>query len=68
MICTSACANIWQHPSSYQESKERLVALEPAARTKLSLAQVQSALARGQAAELWATVAGVRGRLAIELQ
>jgi predicted ATPase/DNA-binding SARP family transcriptional activator len=52
---------IQRHPSSYQESKDRLVALETALRLKLSPAQVQAALAQGRESELWTTVAAVRG-------
>ncbi|MCE7988811.1 MAG: hypothetical protein DYG89_47250 [Caldilinea sp. CFX5] len=48
---------VQHHPSSYQESKDRLVTLEAALRTKLPPAQVQATLARGQAGELWTTVA-----------
>jgi hypothetical protein len=52
---------VQHHPSSYQESKDRLVALETEVRTQLPPAQVQAALVRGRESELWATVAAVRG-------
>ena len=51
---------VQHHPSSYQETKDRLAGLETELRTKLSPAQAASAQARGQTAELWATVAAVR--------
>ena len=59
---------IQQHPSSYQESKDRLVRLETELRTKLSPQQLQTALARGPAAELWATVAAMKRQLDTEPQ
>ena len=46
-----------QHPSSYQKSKDRLTGLEAALRAELAPEQVQAALARGEAGELWETVA-----------
>lgn len=52
-----------QHPSSHRETKDRVVALEAALRTKLSPAQVQAALTQEQASELWAIVAAVRADL-----
>ena len=47
---------VTHHPSSYQESKDRLAGLEAELRAALSPKQVQTALARGQAGELWDTV------------
>jgi tetratricopeptide (TPR) repeat protein len=47
---------ITHHPSSYQESKDRLAGLEAELRATLSPSQVQAVLARGQASELWAVV------------
>lgn len=49
---------VQQHPSSYQETKDRLAGLETELRTKFSPAQ-----ARGQTAELWETVAGMQAEL-----
>lgn len=54
---------VQHHPSSYQESKDRLATLETELRAQVSPAQVQAALAHGQAAELWNTVAAMRGQL-----
>lgn len=56
---------VYHHPSSYQESKDRLAGLEAALRAALSTEQVQAAMARGQGSELWATVAVVRGELEV---
>jgi hypothetical protein len=57
---------IQHHPSSYQESKDRVAAVETALRMKLPPAQVQAALAQGQSSELWATVAAVSGQVDTE--
>ncbi|NJN80905.1 MAG: hypothetical protein HC802_00490 [Caldilineaceae bacterium] len=54
---------IQHHPSSYQESKDRLAGLETELQTVLSLEQVQAALVRGQAGELWGIVAAVQAEL-----
>ncbi|MEZ4862717.1 MAG: hypothetical protein R3C14_15485 [Caldilineaceae bacterium] len=54
---------VHQHPSSYQESKDRLVALEAALRMKLSPERLQVALGQGQTSDLWATLAAVRSWL-----
>ncbi|MEZ4708148.1 MAG: hypothetical protein R3A44_13135 [Caldilineaceae bacterium] len=59
---------VQRHPSSYQESKDRVIGLEAALRMKLSPARVQAGLAQGQAAELWATVAALRSWLDSEPQ
>ncbi|HRW09028.1 MAG TPA: hypothetical protein P5121_28180, partial [Caldilineaceae bacterium] len=59
---------VQQRPSSYQESKDRLAGLEAELRAELPLEQVQAVLERGQAAELWATVATVRSQLDTESQ
>ena len=59
---------VQHHPSSYQESKDRLADLEAELRAKLSPEQVQVALARGRAAELWATVAALRSQFGSEAQ
>ncbi|MCB9155776.1 MAG: hypothetical protein H6645_01495 [Caldilineaceae bacterium] len=58
---------VQQHPSSYQESKDRLVRLAAELQAVLSTEQVQAALARGQASELWATVAAVQAELGPDL-
>jgi hypothetical protein len=50
---------VHHHPSSSQESKERLIGLEADLRAALPPAKAQAALARSQASELWATVAEV---------
>jgi tetratricopeptide (TPR) repeat protein len=57
---------VQHHPSSYQESKDRVAALETALRMKLSPQQVQAALAHGQAGELWDTVAAMKSQLATD--
>ncbi|MEZ4708160.1 MAG: hypothetical protein R3A44_13195 [Caldilineaceae bacterium] len=54
---------VQQHPSSYQESKDRLADLVAELQARLSPGRVQAALARGQAAELWDTVAAMRSQL-----
>jgi len=51
---------IQHHPSSYQETKVRVAKLEVALRAVLSVEQVEAALARGQAHDLWSTVAVVK--------
>lgn len=56
---------VYNHPSSYKESKDRLAGLEAELRAVLSPEQVRAALARGQVSELRATVAGVRAELAV---
>jgi predicted ATPase/DNA-binding SARP family transcriptional activator len=54
---------VYHHPSSFQESKDRLAGLEAELRAALPPEQVQAALARGQSCELWATIAAVRAEL-----
>ncbi|NJN80897.1 MAG: hypothetical protein HC802_00450 [Caldilineaceae bacterium] len=44
------------HPSSYQESKDRLDVLETELRAKLTAEKVKAALALGQTTDLWDTV------------
>jgi hypothetical protein len=51
---------IQHHPSSYQESKDRVAVLEAELRAVLPPALVATALARGQVRELWATMAELR--------
>ena len=51
---------VYHHPSRFQESKDRLADLEAELQTALPPEQGQAALARGQAGELWETVAAVQ--------
>jgi predicted ATPase/DNA-binding SARP family transcriptional activator len=48
---------VQHHPSSYQESKDRVGGLEKELRAELSEAQVQAALASGRECPLWSAVA-----------
>ena len=54
---------VHHHPGSYRECKDRLAGLEADLRSALAPEQVQAALARGQAGELWETVAAVQTEL-----
>jgi tetratricopeptide (TPR) repeat protein len=54
---------VQHHPSSYQETKDRLAGLEAELHAALSAEQVQVVPARGQASELWATVTSLRAEL-----
>lgn len=54
---------VQQHPSSYQETKDQLAGLEAELHAALSAEQMQAALAREQANELWATVTSLRAEL-----
>ena len=58
---------VLSHPSSTQETKDRVAGLEAELRTALPPEQAQAVLVRGQTSELWATVAEVGARLAIEI-
>lgn len=54
---------VQQHPSRSQESKDRLADLQAELQALLPSEQVQAALARGQASELWATVTSLRAQI-----
>ncbi len=58
---------VLSHPSSTQETKDRVAGLEAELRTALPPEQAQAVLVRGQISELWATVAEVGARLALEI-
>lgn len=54
---------VQHHPSSYQESKDRLADLVAELEARLPSEQVKAALVRGQERELWAMTAELRDSL-----